>query len=151
MNFNQVWRQSDSFQYDCLESPQSFVHKFKCHYAAIQGTFHGETLPDRDRLLKRKLLQEFPRSSIDLPEAFMDDSILLNKFLEHVENKRTILLNTSASVNSVPSQPVKKKILRSSSCDNWLSRSSSQSSVSLTADKSNNPKFEDTLSKLQRD
>lgn len=110
MNFDQAWRQSDSFHYDWVDSPQSFVHKFKCHYAAIRGTFHQETLPDRDRLLKRKLLQGFPRNSRDNLEAFMDDNIPLNKFLGHVENERVLLLNTRASVNSVPNSTGKEVV-----------------------------------------
>ena len=46
MNFDHAWRQSDSFHYDWSESPQSFVHKFKCHYTVIQGAFYNKTLPD---------------------------------------------------------------------------------------------------------
>ena len=141
MNFDQAWRQSDTFHYDWLENPQSFVHKFKCHYAAIQGTFHNEILPDRDRLLKRKLLQGFPRSSRDLLEAFMDDNIPLNKFLGHVENERVLLLKTHASVNSVPSPPV-EDISRSPS------RSRSQSSVRQQAEMTTSTKSEDSLSKI---
>lgn len=141
MNFDQAWRQSDSFHYDWLESPQSFVHKFKCHYAAIRGTFHNETLPDRDRLLKRKLLQGFPRSSRDLLEAFMDDKIPLNKFLGHVENERVMLMKTHAAVNAVPSSPV-------GNIPRPLSSSSSQSSVSLQSDPSTSIKPKDDLSEI---
>lgn len=141
MNFDQAWRQSDSFHYDWLESPQSFVHKFKCHYAAVRGTFHNETLPDRDRLLKRKLLQGFPRSSRDLLEAFMDDNIPLNKFLGHVENERVILMKTHASVNSVPSPPV-EDIPRPPSCG------ISQSSIKLQSDTSTSTKSENSLSEI---
>ena len=141
MNFDQAWRQSDSFSYDWVESPQSFVHKFKCHYAAIRGTFHNETLPDRDRLLKRKLLQGFPRSSRDLLEAFVDDKIPLNKFLGHVENERVMLMKTHAAVNSVPSSPV-------GNIPRPLSRSSSQSSVSLQPDLSTPTKPKDDLAEI---
>lgn len=141
MNFDQAWRQSDSFHCDWLERPQSFVHKFKCHYAAIQGTFHNETLPYRDRLFKRKLLQGFPRSSRDLLEAFMDDKIPLNKFLGHVENERVMLMKTYAAVNSVPSSPV-------GNIPYPLSSGGSQSSVSLKLDPSTNVKSKDDLSEI---
>lgn len=140
LNFDQAWRQSDSFHYDWLENPQSFVHKFKCHYAAIRGTFHGEILPDRDKLLKRKLLQGFPKSSKDLLETFMDDNIPLNKFLGHVENERILLMQKHASVNSVPNHPGEDT---SRSC----SRSNSQSLASIQSDISS-PQSENNLSKI---
>ncbi len=101
MNFDQAWRQNDTFYYNWMGSPQSFVQQFKCHYAAIKGCFQSEQLPDRDRLLKRKLLQGFPRNSRDSLEAFMDDNIPLNKFVAHVENERLLLLNRP-SVNTIP-------------------------------------------------
>lgn len=147
MNFDQAWRQSDSFHYDWLESPQSFVHKFKCHYAAIRGTFHDETLPDRDKLLKRKLLQGFPKNSRDMLEAFMDDNIPLNKFLGHVENERVMLMNTRKSVNSVPSPSVNNVASALSEKDS-LSSCGSLNSVALQSDRTNSTGVEETLAKL---
>lgn len=141
MNFDQAWRQSDSFHYDWSENPQSFAHKFKCHYAAIRGTFHHETLPDRDRLLKRKLLQGFPKSSRDLLEAFVDDNIPLNKFLGHVENERVMVMKTHTSVNSVPNSPG-RDIFCPPSC------SSTQSSANLQSDSSTVTTSQDSLSEI---
>lgn len=106
MNFEQAWRRNDTFHYEWVDSPQSFVHKFKCHYAAIQDKFHDEVLPNRDKLLKRKLLQGFPRNSRDVLEAFMDDNITLGKFLGHVESERAMLLKHHSSVNAVPRSSV---------------------------------------------
>lgn len=103
LNFEQAWQQNDSLHYDWMRSQQTFIHKFKCQYATIRGTFHVEMLPDRDRLLKRKLLQGFRRDSRDFLETSMDDNIPLNKFLRHVESKRAIFLTTQMAVNSVPS------------------------------------------------
>lgn len=143
LSFDQAWRQGDTFHYVWSESPQSFVHKFKCHYASIRGTYHSETLPDRDRLLKRKLLQGFPKNSRDLLEAFMDDNIPLNKFIGHVENERVMLLNAHASVNSIPSSPVPVKDTPSP-----LSRSGSQNSVNSQTTTSKSTKSEDSLAEI---
>lgn len=77
----------------------------------------------------------------------MDDNIPLIKVLGHVGNKWVMPMNKHASVNSVPSLPV-KNTPRSLSRNNSLSRSSSQSSVNLQSNRSNPTKFEDTLSKI---
>lgn len=65
LNFEKAWRQKDSLRYDWMTSPQTFVYKFKYQYAAIRGTFQEATLPDRDKVIKRKLLQGFPMESRD--------------------------------------------------------------------------------------
>ena len=69
----------------------------------LGNVFRGERMPDRDRLLKRKLLQGFPRNSRDLLEAFMDDNIPLNKLIGHVKNERLLLLQ-QPSIKTIPMQ-----------------------------------------------
>lgn len=141
MNFEQAWRRNDTFHYDWVDSPQSFVHKFKCHYAAIQDKFHDEVLPNRDKLLKRKLLQGFPRSSRDVLEAFMDDNITLSKFLGQVESERAMLLKHHSSVNAVPRSSVEDSPPSSS-------RSDSQSSVRPKSVMSTSTDSDNKLSEL---
>lgn len=57
------------------------------------------------------------------------------------------MVKTRALVTSVPRLPV-KNLPRSRSCNNSLSRSSSQSSVNLQPDRSNPTKVEEALSKI---
>lgn len=135
LNFDQAWKQNNSINYDWMSSPQYFVHKFKCQYAAIRGTFHSEVFPDRDRLLKIKLLQGFPRGSRDLLKVFLDDNIPLNQFLGHVENERTMLLKTQVAVNSVPFS-----LTKTGGSSQNLGDAQSETSVSM--------KSEDSLAEL---
>ena len=100
--FDQAWRQVDCLSYDWIENPQVFVNKFKCNYAAIKGTFPNESLPNRDTLIKKKLVQGFPRQSRDALEVFVDESITLKSFLNHVEHERVVLMRTRVNLDSYP-------------------------------------------------
>ena len=68
LDFEQAWKQKIEFRYDWWDDPYAFVHKYKCHYQAIRGTF--KNLPDRDQTLKRKLLHGFPQESREVLKEF---------------------------------------------------------------------------------
>lgn len=111
MNFEQAWRQNDLVQYVWITSPQRLVHNYKSQYETIQETFAEKTLPDRDRIIKKKLLQGFPRKSREWLENIMDSNIPLSRFVEHVEIERTIFLKSGVKVDAKPnpsSQPMSK-------------------------------------------
>ena len=60
VNFDRAWKEIDDVRYEWVESPQAFVHSFICRYAVLENRFHGEILPDRDRMIKRKLCKGYP-------------------------------------------------------------------------------------------
>lgn len=55
---------------------------------------------DRDRIIKRKLLQGFPNESRKWLENFTDNNIPLSRFVEHVKGEKTILLKSRVEVDS---------------------------------------------------
>ncbi len=60
INFDRVWKDTNSECYDWSESPQAFVNNFICRYAILETRFAREKLPNRDKLIKRKLWQGPP-------------------------------------------------------------------------------------------
>ena len=50
VSFDRAWKEIDDVRYEWVESPQAFVHSFICRYAVLENRFHGEILPDRDRM-----------------------------------------------------------------------------------------------------
>ena len=94
-DFFQAWHQQAGQRYSWQENPHAFVQNFKCDFSSIEGNFAHQALPNRDKIIKRKLLQGFPKVNQDFLSAFVDDSIPLDQFLVHVQQQRTMLQQSS--------------------------------------------------------
>ncbi|XP_045111714.1 uncharacterized protein LOC123504873 [Portunus trituberculatus] len=93
-NFDRAWQDINSECYDWSESPQAFVNNFICNYAILGTRFATEKLPDRDKIIKRKLWQGLTQEAKAGLEGFLDENYPLNKFIERVEHERQWLKAT---------------------------------------------------------
>ncbi len=55
LNLNRAWTDLEGARNDWEDSPQAFTNRLICRYAVLETKFPGEDLPNRDRLVKRKL------------------------------------------------------------------------------------------------
>ena len=81
INLDRAWKEIDDVQYDWIEAPQPFMHTFICRYTVLENRFQGKILPNRDRMLKRKLWQGLPPEAKTRIEGFLDEVYPLNKFV----------------------------------------------------------------------
>ncbi len=88
VNFDRAWQNINSEGYDWSESPQAFVNNFICRYAILETQFTREKLPNRDKIIKRKLWQGLPQEPKTRLEGFLDEDYPLDKFVDRVEQER---------------------------------------------------------------
>ena len=67
-------------------------------------------MPNRDKFLKRKLVQGFPKHCQDFLTPFIDSKVSLEEFLIHVQHQRTVLLQANLH-GAVVSNNTKKQEL----------------------------------------
>ncbi len=91
INFDRASKDTNSECYEWSESPQAFVNNFICRYAILETRFAIEKLPNRDKLIKRKLWQCFPQEAQAKIEGFLDEDYPLDKFVDRVEHQRQLL------------------------------------------------------------
>ena len=104
-DFFQAWHQQAGQRYSWYENPHAFVQNFKCDFSSIEGNFSHQALPNRDKIIKTKLLQGFPKVNQDFLSAFVDDSIPLDQFLVHVQQQRTMLQQSTPEYAVRANQP----------------------------------------------
>ena len=102
LDFHQAWQRTNQMSYDWTTNPHSFIHQFKCFFASIQGSFPNQALPNRDRLLKQKLVQGFPKINQEALTPFMDRNVPIENFVTHVQHQRDILEHSQVRVNAIP-------------------------------------------------
>ena len=88
VNFDRAWQEIDSVNYDWAQSPQAFTNNFICQYAILETRFAQEKLPDRDKIIKKKLWQGLTPESKARLEGFLDETYPLSKFIDRVEHER---------------------------------------------------------------
>ena len=113
LNFDEVWHETEQ-QYDWHENPYGFAQNFKCQYSSIEGHFEKENLPARDKMIKKLMLNGFPKNVQNSLSPFIDDKVPLDDFLVHVQYQRNVLLKVAQTVNGVhsdtKSESVEKKV-----------------------------------------
>ena len=106
LNFDQAWQHIDRMTYDWVDSPQAFVNEFICQYSILETKFNSEELPNRDKLLKRKLLRGMPSDTHEKLSSFLESNIPLRKFIDRVETERSVRLhngeNKVSMINQAP-------------------------------------------------
>ena len=80
--FDRVWQQLDDLKYDWIDSPQVFVNQFICQYSILETKFSKESLPQRDPLIKKKLLRGLPVETHEKLSSFLEVGIPINKFID---------------------------------------------------------------------
>lgn len=93
-NITEAWQQIEEENYDIEVNPRAFVNKLACKMAAISSKFPRESLPDQEKLMKRKLFRGLPRTSQNRLVDFVD-SIAIGEFLKRVEDERRFTLQSS--------------------------------------------------------
>ncbi len=140
VNFDRAWQEIDSTKYDWIESPQAFVNKFICQYALLETRFSREKLPNRDKMIKRKIWQGLTQEAKSKLEGFLDEDYPLTKFIERVEHERQWLEATRAS-SSLYSVTNKNRLFKS----NELAQSNS-----LTTKEPAKPSEQSELEQLRK-
>lgn len=92
LNLDRTWQELESATYDWEDSPQAFTNRLICRYAVLETKFSTEKLPNRDRLIKRKLFQGLPSTVRSRIESFTDTDYPLTLFLDRLEHERQFLL-----------------------------------------------------------
>ncbi len=88
VNFDRAWQNIDSERYDWSESPQAFVNNFICCHAILENRLASEKLPNRDKIIERKLWQDLPQEAKARLEGFLDEDYPLDKFVDKAEHER---------------------------------------------------------------
>ncbi|MPC20955.1 hypothetical protein E2C01_013921 [Portunus trituberculatus] len=70
-------------KYDWADSTQAFVIEFICQYSILQTKFDTEELPNRDQLIKKKLLRGMPTETHDKLSSFLKQAIPLTRSLQY--------------------------------------------------------------------
>ncbi|KAG0712106.1 hypothetical protein GWK47_019181 [Chionoecetes opilio] len=91
VSIDRAWQELESMGYDWGESPQAFTHRFICQHAVIATEFPNERLPNRDKIIKRKLWYGLPPESRERLEEFLDEGYPLKKFMDRHEHERQLL------------------------------------------------------------
>ncbi|XP_050733579.1 uncharacterized protein LOC127007076 [Eriocheir sinensis] len=85
---DRAWQHFESHQYDWALNPQGFVNTLIYKYAVIESKFPSDTLPNKEKAIKRKLWSGLPSEAKGRVEGFLDESFPLNKFVDRVEHER---------------------------------------------------------------
>ena len=93
INFDRAWQHLEMMSYDWMDSPQAFVNEFRCQYSLLQSKFGRDELPNRNKLLKKKLIRGMPADTQERLSSFTDAAIPMNKFLDRVEAERSLRLH----------------------------------------------------------
>ena len=88
----QAWRDLELDSYMIADNPRAFVNRITCKFSALEAKFPHKSLPNKEKLIKRKLYQGLPTTAQRRVNSFLDDAISLNFFLELVEHERQIEL-----------------------------------------------------------
>ena len=89
-------------RYDWQDSPQAFVNDFICQYSLSETKFGAEELPNRDTLLKKKLLRGMPSETHEKLTSFLEPAFPLVKLMDRIEAERAIrLYQKDVKVNTV--------------------------------------------------
>ncbi len=103
INLDRAWSELEAAKYDWQDSPQAFTNRLICRYAVLEQKFSTEKLPNRDRLIKRKLWQGLPSTVKSRTESFTDTDYPLTQFLDRFEHESQFLLEAqTAPVLHVP-------------------------------------------------
>lgn len=86
-----VWQHFESHEYDLALSPQGFVNTLMYKFAIIESKFPSDTLPDKEKAIKRKLRSGLPTEAKNTVECFLDEKYPLNMFVNRVEHARQFL------------------------------------------------------------
>ena len=95
INFDTAWQELTALNYDWLDAPQAFMHKFICKYGAIESRFPSNSLPNRERLLKRRLWKGMPKAARNRLEEFLDEAYPLKQFIERLSHERVLMLESN--------------------------------------------------------
>ncbi len=106
LGFDRAWQNIDNMKYDWQDSPQAFVNEFICQYSLLETKFEAEVLPNRDTLLKKKLLRGMPTETHEKLTSFVEPSIPLVKFMDRLEAERALrLYQNEIKVNTITNKP----------------------------------------------
>ncbi len=92
LNLDRAWKELESAKYEWEDSPQAFTNRLICRYAILETQFPKEHLPNRNKLIKRKLWHGLPSTLKGRIESFLDDNYPLTQFLDRLEHERQFLL-----------------------------------------------------------
>ena len=109
VNVDRAWQDLDVEQYDWgEESPQAFSNRFVCKYAVLETKFPGESFPNQEKTIKRKIWRGLPREVKERTEGFLEEDYPLKKFMERVDYQRQLWLDGQVpGINQI--QPESKK------------------------------------------
>lgn len=112
LGFDRAWQNIDNMRYDWQDSPQAFVNTFICQYSLLETKFAAEELPNRDSLLKKKLLRGMPSETHEKLTSFLEPAIPLVKFMDRLEAERDIrLYQKDIKVNTVTEKTENAQVL----------------------------------------
>lgn len=99
-NITEAWQIIEEITYDIEESPRTFVNRLNCKVAALETKFPKESIPEAEKLTKRKLFQGLPEvAQRKLGDFF--DTVSLTEFLKRVEDERRLVLLTNRDIKRV--------------------------------------------------
>ena len=83
----------NDFNYTCDEDPIEFVSHLKCKLALLEVNSGEDDVPNRERLIKKKLIKGMPKESRDRLELYMDPNMSLRKFLRKLNTERLVVMS----------------------------------------------------------
>ena len=92
LGFDRAWQNIECMKYDYQDSPQAFVNEFICQYSLLETKFGTAELPNRDTLIKKKLMRGMPSETHEKLTSFLEPAIPLLKFIDRVEAERAVRL-----------------------------------------------------------
>lgn len=92
VTLDRAWQHFESHQYDWALNPQGFVNTLMYKYAVIESKFPSDTLPNKEKAIKRKLWSGLPAEAKGRVEGFLGESYPLNKFVDRVEHERQFII-----------------------------------------------------------
>ncbi len=93
-----AWQHFERQDYDWALSAQGYVNTMLYKFAIIESKFPTDTLPDREKAIKRKLWNGLPKEARNTVECFLDEKYPLNMFVNRVEHVRQFLVASHTPV-----------------------------------------------------
>lgn len=95
-NLDKAYTHISQIKYDWADDPQTFATEVKCKYSVMEAKFPKGSLPNMEKVIKRKLLLGLPSHCKERLEIFTEESISLKRFIERVETERLIVMSKEA-------------------------------------------------------
>ena len=108
-NEEKLFDSLNELKYTVDIEPVEFVARLKCKLALLEVKTDPDDVPQKNKLIKSKLLKGMPKDSRERLELYMDENVSLQRFMSKLETERLIVMakreEKACAVDATPPRP----------------------------------------------